>query len=83
MSTTAHPENTPAPASGTPAARQFVNFMFFHTDRAFRSLPEETKAEAKREFAEIIRSYSDRMMVLPYSTLGLKAGADFMLWRIG
>lgn len=83
MSTTAQPDTSPAPTSETPAARQFVNFMFFHTDCAFRSLAVETRIEAKRKFADIVRRYTDRMMILPYSTLGLKTGVDFMLWRIG
>jgi chlorite dismutase len=64
-------------------ARQFVNFMFFRVDRAFRSLDANTKESAKREFAETIRKYTSPMFVLPYSTVGLKAGVDFMLWRIG
>ena len=36
-----------------------------------------------KELAEIIGRYSGPMIVLPYSTVGLKAGVDFMLWRIG
>jgi chlorite dismutase len=66
-----------------PVQRQFVNFMFFRVDRAFRSLPADVKAEAKRELAEIVKRYHGPMIVLPYSTLGLKANIDFMLWRIG
>ena len=57
--------------------------MFFRVDRAFRSLSEEVKRDAKRELEEIIARYSSPMFVLPYSTVGLKAGVDFMLWRIG
>jgi len=76
-----------APETARPAEsavqRQFVNFMFFRVDRAFRSQDAETKTNAKREFAEIIQRYTGPMIVLPYSTLGLKAGVDFMLWRIG
>ena len=72
-----------APAQDTSTARQFVNFMFFRIDRAFRSLDAATKLEAKREFAEIIKRHTGPMMVLPYSTVGLKSGVDFMLWRIG
>jgi chlorite dismutase len=67
----------------TPVARQFVNFMFFRVDRSFRALDAEAKSEAKREFAEIVNRYTGPMMVMPYSTIGLKAGVDFMLWRIG
>ena len=83
MTTTVQPEAQPARQSDSQAARQFVNFMFFRVDRAFRSLPAETKLGAKREFTSIVQRYTGPMMVLPYSTVGLKAGVDFMLWRIG
>ena len=77
------PEPQAAHPQETAPARQFVNFMFFRIDRAFRSLDAEAKSAAKREFAEIVQRYTGPMMVLPYSTVGLKAGVDFMLWRIG
>jgi len=57
--------------------------MFFRVDRAFRSEPVDVKADAKRELIEIVKRFTGPMMILPYSTLGLKAGVDFMLWRIG
>ncbi|MBV9474663.1 MAG: chlorite dismutase family protein [Acidobacteria bacterium] len=41
------------------------------------------RTEAKRELADIVKRYTGPMMILPYSTVGLKAGLDFMLWRIG
>ena len=82
MTTTA-PDTQPTSAAPAAAARQFVNFMFFRIDRAFRSLAADVKASAKREFAELVGRYSGPMIVLPYSTVGLKAGVDFMLWRIG
>jgi chlorite dismutase len=63
--------------------RQFVNFMFFHVDRTFRALETQARIAAKREMSEIITRYQGPMIVLPYSTVGLKAGVDFMLWRIG
>ena len=83
MTTTTAPEARPEPAAGNTNARQFVNFMFFRVDRAFRMLPDDAKAAAKREFAEILGRYTSPMIVLPYSTVGLKANVDFMLWRIG
>ena len=83
MTTTTVPETKSESKADSPVRRQFVNFMFFTVDRAFRSLDGTVKAEAKRELAEIINRYSGPMFVLPYSTVGLKAGVDFMLWRIG
>jgi chlorite dismutase len=81
--TTVQPEVQTSRQNEAAAARQFVNFMFFRVDRGFRSLANEAKADAKREFAAIVQRYSGPMIVLPYSTVGLKAGVDFMLWRIG
>jgi chlorite dismutase len=83
MTTTIAPETKPANEASSATARQFVNFMFFRVDRAFRALPEDVRAEARREFAEIVKKYQGPMFVLPYTTVGLKAGVDFMLWRIG
>ncbi|MBK5257965.1 MAG: chlorite dismutase family protein [Thermoanaerobaculia bacterium] len=83
MTTTVHPEPKPATAGEAAPARQFVNFMFFRVDRAFRNQPADVKIEARREFAAIVQRYTGPMMLLPYSTVGLKAGLDFMFWRIG
>ncbi|HEX7150686.1 MAG TPA: chlorite dismutase family protein [Thermoanaerobaculia bacterium] len=83
MSTTTHPEPKHHAPEGTAVQRQFVNFLFFRVDRAFRAETAEVREQAKRELGEIIRRYTGPMMVLPYSTVGLKAGIDFMLWRIG
>ena len=83
MTTTTAPDPKTAPKPENTIQRQFVNFMFFRVDRAFRALDPAAKDDAKRELAEIIRKYSGPMIVLPYSTAGLKAGVDFMLWRIG
>ncbi|MCU1246076.1 MAG: cld, partial [Acidobacteria bacterium] len=55
----------------------------FRVDRSFRGESAELKAVAKREFTDIIRRFTGPMMLIPYSTVGIKAGLDFMLWRIG
>jgi chlorite dismutase len=81
--TTTDPATQAAAKPETPMQRQFVNFLFFRVDRAYRALPPETRSEARRELAEILARYRGSMIVLPYSTVGLKAGIDFMLWRIG
>ncbi|HVS31749.1 MAG TPA: chlorite dismutase family protein [Thermoanaerobaculia bacterium] len=83
MTTATQPEGQTARPAESAAARQFVNFMFFRVDRSFRSETTEVKIAAKRELAAIVQRYTGPMIVLPYSTVGLKAGVDFMLWRIG
>ena len=83
MTTTIEPQSLPASDDATATQRQFVNFMFFKADRALRRESTAVKDDAKHEFAEIVRRYTGPMMILPYSTVGLKPTVDFMLWRIG
>jgi chlorite dismutase len=82
MTTTVEPQQQPAARDANAIRRQYVNFMFFKADRALRSESAQFKADAKSELAAIIQRYTGPMMVLPYSTVGLKSNVDFMLWRI-
>lgn len=82
MTTTVEPQSQSSRTEEKPLQRQFVNFMFFKADRALRRETAEFKKEAKLEFADLVRRFTGPMMVLPYSTIGLKPTVDFMLWRI-
>jgi chlorite dismutase len=64
--------------------RQFINFMFFKLDPAFRRLPDEEREAAKKEFLDVLEEYDSgsEMIVLSYSIVGIRADCDIMLWRI-
>jgi chlorite dismutase len=64
--------------------RQFVSFGFFKVAPEWRRLPFAEREEHRREFAEVIAKWqvADTMKVLTYSTVGIRADTDFMLWRI-
>jgi len=62
--------------------RQFVNFAFFKLDPAFRRLSDGEKQQARREFLTLFAESRPGLMCLNYSTVGLKADCDFLLWRI-
>jgi chlorite dismutase len=80
------PSATPsaAPSAGGPPQiqRQFVNFACFKIDPAIRRLPDQEKWRARSEFLKLFQTPWDKMMCLTYSTNGLKADTDFVLWRI-
>lgn len=78
--TSGRPQGT-APA-GPAISRQFVNFAFYKLDPAFRRLSEGEKQAARAEFEAIFATPQKGLMCLTYSTAGLKADTDFMLWRI-
>jgi chlorite dismutase len=64
-----------------PAKRQFVNFIFFKLDPAWRRLPASQREAGKEEFLRAAAPFQSKL-VLPYSTFGIRAETDFLLWRI-
>ena len=64
--------------------RQIVNFIMYKLDPAWRLLPEEQKQRDRVELCRKITSWTQpgQMLVLPYSTVGIRADSDLMLWRI-
>ena len=67
-----------------PPRRQLVNFIMYKLDPAWRLLPEDQKQKDRVELCRRITSWSQpgRMLILPYSTVGLRPDCDIMLWRI-
>ena len=62
--------------------RQSVNFAFYKVDPAWRRLPKEQREASKKEFGATVEEWRQRMLLIPYSTVGLRPETDFMLWRV-
>ena len=62
--------------------RQYVNFVYYKVDPAWRRLPEEERKRGKCQFIDVVKSYEPDMLVIPYSLVGIRGDCDFMLWRI-
>ena len=77
------PATAPAQGSAPPIQRQFVSFSFFKINPAMRQLADDAKWQARSEFLKLFQTPWEKMMCLTYSTTGLKADCDFLLWRIG
>jgi chlorite dismutase len=63
-------------------ARQYVNFVFYRVDPAWRRLPQHERETGKKEFKAVVEECSSEMLILPYTLVGIRADADLMLWRI-
>lgn len=63
---------------------QYVNFVFFKVDPAWRRLSQEEQARGKQEFADVVKAYQGKngMMILSYSMVGIRPDAELLLWRI-
>jgi chlorite dismutase len=78
--TTAKPHDT----QDKGAKRQTIGFTFFKVMPEWRRLPAPERAAHKQAFAHVLKQWNqpDRLLTLTYSTVGLRADTDMVLWRI-
>ena len=62
--------------------RDFVKYSFFKVSPEWRSLSQDQRDRSKREFADVIGEFSDRVTMASYSLVGTRGDADLMLWKI-
>lgn len=62
--------------------RQYVNYLFFKVDPAWRRLPVDEREAGKKEFEAVVAEYESKVMTVPYSMVGIRAEVDILLWRI-
>jgi len=65
-----------------PGKQQFVSFPFFKLDSAWRRLSESERARGKQEFRDVVEEAQQKMIVLPYNTIGVRGDVDFFFWRV-
>ena len=75
MANTAAEENAKQP-------RQFVNFGFYKVENEWLRLDDETRRAGVAELTTVLEDYQNRMLVYPYTTFGVRAETDFLIWRI-
>ena len=62
---------------------QFVQFLSFKTDPAWRRLSATKRSEGREEFARVVEESAPDIITHSYSTIGFKSDADILLWRKG
>ena len=72
----ASPEENPQPQP------LFVQYTGFRADPAWRRLPYAAREDGREAFAHAIEEAAPEISTYPYSTVGLKADCDFLIWRI-
>ena len=82
MTTDIAPTPHKAPSADA-TARQIVGFSFYRLDPAWRRLLAAVKRRHTGELLGVINTYSKKLMLMTYSLIGLKAEADFLIWRVG
>jgi chlorite dismutase len=81
---TPEPTSPSRPARDAPdGPRDFVKYTFFHLRPEWRRLPPSARDEGKAAFARVLEGPPAGVVVRTYSTVGLKAGTELMVWAIG
>jgi chlorite dismutase len=75
------PEEHGEQNQGAAERPRFVQYLFFSADPEWRRLSEEERTRGRREFLQTIQQATG-ITTFAYSTLGLKASAELVLWRI-
>jgi chlorite dismutase len=73
----------PAPAQGKPKQpRQLVRFTFYKLDQQWLLLPEEVRAEGRRQLLQIIEDYAQKdELIRTYGLYGVRTDCDLMIWQ--
>ena len=84
MATSTTPAAVRDATAKPPSARQHIRFAFYRISPQWRLLPATERAAQREEVAALVREIGDRDGVLlrPYSLVGTRGDADFMLWLV-
>jgi chlorite dismutase len=74
------PEVSAQPVAAPETASTFVEYLFLRVDPLWRRLSAGERARGRGEFAEVVRDACPTITTHAYSTLGLKASTDLLLW---
>jgi chlorite dismutase len=61
----------------------FVQYTGFKIDPAWRRMPHAAREDGREAFARAVEEAAPEISTFPYSTLGMKADCDLLLWRRG
>jgi chlorite dismutase len=79
------PQTYPAPEPVNPdrTPRQYIIFSFYKLDPAWRHLPADEQEVGRNEWINVVKKYEESgTVVVPYSSVGIRADHDILLWRI-
>ncbi len=73
----------PAPAHGTPVARQFISFSFYKLMPEFRRLELHMQQKFLNDLVDLVKANDpSKMLLTVYSCVGTRPDVDIMFWKI-
>jgi chlorite dismutase len=65
-----------------PQQRFFVSYSFYKVAPEWRRLPCEQRQRQKAELVERLDGFDSEVQIRSYTTMGMRADADFLLWKV-
>lgn len=62
--------------------RQFVKFTFYRLDQRLRRAGDAERTEAGRCLGTVLEQSAEQMVTRVYSTAGMRADTDFLVWQV-
>ena len=59
-----------------------MKYTFYKLAPDWRRLPHSDKERSKREFADVLAEFADRIDISSYSLVATRGDVDFMLWKV-
>ena len=75
-------DSQPPPPTESSESRDFVKYTFYQLRPEWRRLSRDDRERGKTALVEILEHPPNDLVLRTYSTVGLKASADFLLWSI-
>jgi chlorite dismutase len=69
-------------SEGRSQPRYFVSYSFYKVAPEWRRLPCELRQRQKAELLERLDAFDPEVQIRSYTTMGMRADTDFMLWKV-
>ena len=65
-----------------PSGRQYINYAFYKLSSNWYELSKNKRKSISQKLFNILEDYEKKLTLNLYSTLGIRAECDFMIWRV-
>jgi chlorite dismutase len=74
-------QSQPAQTASEAVGQQAVQFSFFKLRPEWWHQPDDVQRRYGREFLALLERWNDRLLLVSYSLVGIRADCDIMLWK--
>ena len=74
-------ETKPASGDAESIGQQAVHFSFYKLRPSWWQLSKAEREQGAREFIDLLERWKQRMLLVPYSLVGIRADCDILLWK--